>query len=65
MLASLLRVYQPLLAPGVLQTAAYAKAVTGYRPQPETVDATLAARFARREILAPSTVRTTAADIEE
>ncbi|MBE1491324.1 helix-turn-helix domain-containing protein [Plantactinospora soyae] len=50
--ASLLRVYHPLLVPGVLQTEAYARAVlTGYRFQPETVDGMLATRLGRQEIL--------------
>lgn len=50
--ATLLRVYHPLLVPGILQTEAYARAVlTGYRFQPETVDAMVATRLGRQEIL--------------
>ncbi|MGX7672049.1 helix-turn-helix domain-containing protein [Plantactinospora sp. DSM 117369] len=50
--ASLLRVYHPLLVPGILQTEAYAQAVlTGYRFQPDTVDDMLATRLGRQEIL--------------
>ncbi|AVT36010.1 transcriptional regulator [Plantactinospora sp. BB1] len=50
--ASLLRVFQPLLIPGMLQTEAYARAVlAGYRVQADSVDSILATRFGRQEIL--------------
>ncbi|MBF9132339.1 hypothetical protein I0C86_25820 [Plantactinospora sp. S1510] len=50
--ASLLRVYQPLLVPGILQTEAYARAVlAGYRVQTDDVEGILATRFGRQEIL--------------
>ncbi|MEO3925106.1 helix-turn-helix transcriptional regulator [Micromonosporaceae bacterium B7E4] len=50
--ATLLRVYQPLLVPGLLQTEAYARAIlAGFRIQPEAIDAIVAARLGRQEIL--------------
>ncbi|GAA3771710.1 helix-turn-helix transcriptional regulator [Plantactinospora mayteni] len=50
--ASLLRVYQPLLVPGILQTEAYARAVlAGYRVHPDAVDGMVATRLGRQEIL--------------
>ncbi|MEO3741974.1 helix-turn-helix transcriptional regulator [Plantactinospora sp. B5E13] len=50
--ATLLRVYHPLLVPGILQTEAYARAVlTGYRFQPDIVEGMLATRLGRQEIL--------------
>ncbi|MEN3616160.1 helix-turn-helix transcriptional regulator [Plantactinospora sp. ZYX-F-223] len=50
--ASLLRVYHPLVVPGILQTEAYARAVlVGRRFQPDTVDGIVATRLGRQEIL--------------
>ncbi|GIG88387.1 helix-turn-helix domain-containing protein [Plantactinospora endophytica] len=50
--ASLLRVFHPLVVPGILQTEAYARAVlTGRRCQADSVDAMLATRLGRQEIL--------------
>ncbi|MFY1693207.1 helix-turn-helix domain-containing protein [Plantactinospora sp. WMMB782] len=50
--ASLLRVYQPLVVPGILQTEAYARAILiGLRCQADSIDALVAARLGRQEIL--------------
>lgn len=50
--ATLLRVYQPLLIPGLLQTEAYAQAViTRYGCQGKAASSALASRLARQEIL--------------
>ncbi|MFC6016020.1 Scr1 family TA system antitoxin-like transcriptional regulator [Plantactinospora solaniradicis] len=50
--ASLLRVYHPLVVPGILQTEAYARAVlTGRRLQADSVDGMVATRVGRQEIL--------------
>ncbi|AVT28271.1 MULTISPECIES: helix-turn-helix transcriptional regulator [unclassified Plantactinospora] len=50
--ASLLRVYQPLLVPGLLQTEAYARAIlAGFRIHPDSIDAIVATRLGRQEIL--------------
>ncbi|MEE6311443.1 DUF5753 domain-containing protein [Plantactinospora veratri] len=50
--ASLLRVYQPLLVPGLLQTEAYARAIlAGFRIQPDAIDAIVATRLSRQEVL--------------
>jgi transcriptional regulator with XRE-family HTH domain len=51
--AHLLRSWEPLLIPGLLQTADYARAIISQRPDrtPEQVEETVAARLARQEIL--------------
>lgn len=50
--ASLIRVFQPLLVPGLLQTEEYARAViASYRAQPDAVSVALGTRLGRQEIL--------------
>lgn len=50
--ASLIRVFQPLLIPGLLQTEEYARAaLTGYRVEPDVMGSALATRLGRQEIL--------------
>ncbi|MDG4771168.1 helix-turn-helix transcriptional regulator [Solwaraspora sp. WMMD792] len=50
--ASLLRVFQPLAVPGLLQTEAYAKTIiTAYGAREEDLEAALGTRLARQEIL--------------
>jgi len=50
--ASLVRVFQPLLVPGLLQTEEYARAViTGYGTPPDALGTALGTRLSRQEIL--------------
>lgn len=50
--ASLVRVFQPLAVPGLLQTEEYARAIlTAYRVPADAMDAALGTRLGRQEIL--------------
>jgi transcriptional regulator with XRE-family HTH domain len=49
--ASLIRWFEPLLVPGLVQTELYARAVLGWKPDSASAEANLATRLARQSVL--------------
>jgi transcriptional regulator with XRE-family HTH domain len=49
--ATLIRWFEPLLVPGLLQTESYARAIVGWKPESANAEANLADRLARQSVL--------------